>query len=108
MVKQVTAKGRYARALAEVADWCRINRHQPILVQHRRLSSMMRGHFAYYGVGGNGRRLKCFACQVERIWQKWLSRRDRSSKVLWTRLHEILRQHPLPPPKIFHPYATAS
>ena len=53
MVRQVTAKRRYARALAAVSDWCRKNRHRPILDQHRRLSSMMRGHFAYYGVGGN-------------------------------------------------------
>ena len=108
MVKQVTAKSRYARALAAVSEWCRKNRHRAIPDQHRHLSSMMRGHFAYYGVGGNIRRLKVFAHQVVRIWQKWLSRRDRRSVVRWTRLTEILRQHPLPPPKILHPYAPAS
>jgi RNA-directed DNA polymerase len=108
LVKQVTAKGRYARALAAVSDWCRKNRHRSIPDQHRRLSSMMRGHFAYYGVGGNGRRLSWFAYQVVRIWRKWLSRRDRRSVVRWARLTEILRQHPLPPPMIFHPYVTAS
>jgi hypothetical protein len=31
---------------------------------------MMRGHFAYYGVGGNSRRLHWFARQVVRIWRK--------------------------------------
>jgi len=107
-VRQVTAKGRYARALAAVSDWCRKNRHRSIPDQHRRLSSMMRGHFAYYGVGGNMRRLLWFAHQVVRIWQKWLSRRDRRSVVRWTRLNEVLRQHPLPRAKIFHPYVTAS
>ena len=107
-VRQVTAKARYARALAAVTDWCRNNRHRPIPDQHRHLSSMMRGHFAYYGVGGNIRRLLWFAHQVARIWQKWLSRRDRRSVVRWTRLAEILRQHPLPRAKIFHPYVTAS
>ena len=108
MVRQVTAKRRYARALAAVSDWCRENRHRPILDQHRRLSSMMRGHFAYYGVGGNIRRLQWFAHQAVRIWQKWLSRRDRRSAVKWTRLNEILRQHPLPRARIAHPYVTAS
>ena len=108
MVRQVTAKRRYARALAAVSDWCRKNRHRPILDQHRRLSSMMRGHFAYYGVGGNMRRLQWFAHQAVRIWQKWLSRRDRRSAVRWTRLNEILRQHPLPRARIAHPYVTAS
>jgi hypothetical protein len=69
---------------------------------------MMRGHFAYYGVGGNIRRLRWFAHQVVRIWQKWLSRRDRQSVVRWARLNEILKRHPLPPVKIFHGYAAAS
>lgn len=108
MVRQVTAKSRYARALAAVNDWCRKHRHRPIREQHHHLSAMMRGHFAYYGVGGNTRRLQWYAHQVVRIWQKWLSRRDRQSVVRWTRLNEILRRYPLPRAKIFHPYAAAS
>ena len=107
-VKQVTAKTRFARALGAVTEWCRYNRHTSIPDQHRHLSSMMRGHFAYYGVGGNSRRLQCFAYQVVRIWQKWLSRRDRRSAVPWTRLNEILRNRPLPRPKIYHPYVSVS
>ena len=69
---------------------------------------MMRGHYAYYGVGGNVRRLRGFAYQVERVWQKWLSRRDRQSVFRWDRLNEILRRHPLPPVRIAHPYAAVS
>ena len=69
---------------------------------------MMRGHFAYYGVGGNIRRLRGFAHQVGRIWRKWLSRRDRQSVVTWTRFNELLKRHPLPPAKIAHGYAAAS
>ena len=53
MVRQVTAKSRFARAVAAVSDWCRQHRHESIRDQHRHLSSMIRGHFAYYGVGGN-------------------------------------------------------
>ena len=37
---------------------------------------MMRGHYAYYGISGNFRRISWYAYQVVRIWQKWLSRRD--------------------------------
>ena len=102
MVLQVTAKDRFARGLAAVSDWCRKNRHRSIRDQHSHLSSMLRGHFAYYGVGGNGRRVRWFAHQVVRTWQKWLSRRDRQSVVRWTRLNEILKRHPLPPARIVH------
>ncbi len=108
MVRQVTAKGRFARAVAAVSDWCRRHRHEPIRDQHRHLSSMMRGHFAYYGVGGNIRRLRGFAHQVGRIWRKWLSRRDRQSVVTWTRFNELFKRHPLPSAKIVHGYAAAS
>jgi RNA-directed DNA polymerase len=108
MVLQVTAKSRFARALAAISDWCRTHRHGSIRDQHRHLSSMMRGHFAYYGVGGNSRRLRWFANQVMRLWQKWLSRRDRQNVFQWTRFNEMLKRHPLPPPKIFHPYVAVS
>jgi len=54
-------KAALPRAVAAVSDWCRQHRHEPIRDQHRHLSSMMRGHFAYYGVGGNIRRLRGFA-----------------------------------------------
>ncbi len=104
MVRQVTAKSRYARALAAVNEWCRQNRHQPVLEQHARLAAMMRGHFAYYGIAGNSRRLRWYARQVVRIWQKWLSRRGRHGHVLWRRLTELLKRHPLPPPRIVHRY----
>ena len=44
-VTQVTAKGRYARALATVSDWRRRNRHRSLRDQHAHLSQMMmRGH----------------------------------------------------------------
>ena len=108
MVRQVTAKGRFARAVAAVNDWCRQHRHWSIRDQHRHLSSMMRGHFAYYGVGGNSRRLRWFANQVVRVWRKWLSRRDRQGVVPRTRFNELLARHPLPPVRILHGYAAAS
>jgi len=108
VVRQVTAKGRYARALAAVTDWCRENRHRPIAVQHAHLSAMMRGHYAYYGVTGNSRRVRWYAHQVVRIWQRWLSRRDRQSAYTWKRLAAFLKQRPLPPPRIVHRYVSGS
>jgi hypothetical protein len=86
VVWQVTAKKRYARALAAVSDWCRENRHTPIREQHAHLTAMMRGHYAYFGITGNARRLRWYANQVERIWRKWLSRRDRRGRFPWNRL----------------------
>ena len=106
-VWQVTAKSRYARALAAVSEWCRHNRHLPLRDQHAHLSRMMRGHYAYYGISGNSRRIRWYAWQVVRVWRKWLSRRDRQGVFLWSRLNELLKRHPLPPARIVHRYGAA-
>jgi RNA-directed DNA polymerase len=103
-VMQVTAKSRYARALAAVSKWCRRNRHLPMRHQHAHLSLMMRGHYAYYGISGNQRRIKWFAREVVLVWRKWLGRRDRRGVFAWSRLNEILKRHPLPPARIVHRY----
>jgi hypothetical protein len=47
VVRQVTAKKRYARTLAAVTDWCRTHRHLSIPDQHAQLVAKMRGHYAY-------------------------------------------------------------
>jgi hypothetical protein len=108
IVLQRTAKGRYARALRAVHDWCKRNLHWTVTAQHARLRRMMLGHYAYYGIAGNTRRLRWYAHQVECIWRKWLSRRTRGNPITWERFRRLLDAHPLPRPRIVHPYATAS
>src|SRR2546426_332493 len=103
VVRQVTAKDRYARALASVSEWCRDNRGLSVAAQHVHLSKMVRGHFAYYAITGNARRIRWYLHQVERIWKKWLSRRG-GGNFLWTRLRAFLDRHPLPRAKIIHKY----
>lgn len=108
VVRQVTAKGRFARALAAVSEWCQRNRHRSIRDQHAHLSAMLRGHYGYYGITGNGRRLRWYLHQVERVWKKWLSRRGRHGNFRWDRLRELLSRHPLPPARIVRQYAVRS
>src|ERR1700752_4414005 len=69
VVRQTTAKSRLARALIAINDWCRTNRHRPILDQHTVLSAKLRGHYAYYAITGNMRQLRRYALQVTRAWR---------------------------------------
>jgi group II intron reverse transcriptase/maturase len=108
VVYQVTAKARFTRALRAVKDWCRRWRHSSLTVQHARLSRMVLGHYAYYGVTGNHRRLRWYLHQVERIWWKWLSRRSRANAIPGRRFDRILKRYPLPPTRIVHRYAATS
>jgi len=106
VVRQTTAKNRVARALLAVKDWCRANRHRPILDQLARLSAKLVGHCAYYGITGNSRRLQQYRHEVTKTWRKWLARRTRSKRLPWARFNVFLARHPLPPARIVHRYAT--
>ena len=96
VVRQITAKGRFARALKSVHDWCKSHRHLPIKAQHDYLVRVVRGHNAYYGLTGNGKRLEWFRYQVARTWRKWLLRRSRRRCLNWDRMNTILKRYPLP------------
>ncbi len=77
VVRQTTAKSRFARSLAAVKDWCRTNRHRPAREQRAWLSAVLNGHYAYYGITGNYQRLQEYRYRVVKIWRKWLERRTR-------------------------------
>ena len=102
VVRQITAKDRFARALARVTEWCRLNLHLSFREQHAHLSRMIRGHIAYYGITGNSKRLSWFRHQLERIWKKWLMRRGRHCNLPWPRFRAMLARHPLPTAKVVH------
>ena len=97
VVRQITAKGRFARALKSVHDWCKRYRHLPVKAQQDYLARVIRGHCAYFGLTGNSKRLSWFRYQVARIWRMWLSRRSRLRGLNWDRMNELLKRYPLPP-----------
>ena len=104
MVRKTTAKSRFARSLAAVKAWCRTNRHRPAREQRAWLSAVLNGHYAYYGITGNIRRLQEYRYQVVRIWPKWLEGRTRGRSFKWDNFNAFLSRHPLPAAKIIHRY----
>ncbi len=102
IIQRKTAKGRLARAVYRVGQWCRRWRHRPVAEQHAALARQLMGHYAYYGITGNARALWRFQRQVERSWRKWLSRRSNRSGMDWERFRRLLIRYPLPPPRVVH------
>jgi RNA-directed DNA polymerase len=96
VVKRKTAQGRLSRALRTIAQWCRLNRHQPIAEQHRTLVQKLRGHYGYYGITGNSFSLQRFRSAVVRLWRIWLARRRRCGFLSWTVFGRLLDRFPLP------------
>jgi RNA-directed DNA polymerase len=107
VVKKKTAKDRRSRSLRSINQWCRHNRHRPMVEQHRILGWKLRGHYGYYGVIGNSRWLWTFHRQVQRVWYKWLSRRSHRARMSWERMQGLLKRFSLPLPRMIRTYAPA-
>jgi group II intron reverse transcriptase/maturase len=102
VVKRKTAQGRLSRALKTMAQWCRQNRHEPLAEQHKTLVQKLQGHFAYYGITGNGLSLRWFRDGVIRTWKKWLARRRRRGFLSWAIFGRLLQRYKLPPARVVH------
>lgn len=102
VVKRRTAAGRLQRAIRRIADWCRLNRHRPIPEQHQTLWQKLLGHFAYFGITGNGEALRRFRDAVLGFWRKWLSRRTRGMPISWDHFNVLLKRYPLPAAVVIH------
>jgi RNA-directed DNA polymerase len=97
-----TMRKRLRRSLTAVAEWCQKHRHAPVGEQQKTLNAKLRGHYQYYGRPTNSQSLLKFYRGVVRIWRKWLNRRTRGNRMTWESYAELLRRHPLLPPRIRH------
>jgi len=95
-----TRRARLGRAIRAVYAWCRSQRHEEVKTQHAGLRSRLQGHYNYFGVNGNLKSLACLLWQVRRAWHKWLSRCSQRTRWTWERFQDLLRDFPLPHPRI--------
>lgn len=97
-------KTRLRRALMRLQDQMRQARHLSLQDQVNHLNQMLRGHYAYYGIGGNIRTLQRVHRTVERYWRKMLSSRSWHGTVYWKQFQRIKERFPLLRPKLYLPY----
>jgi RNA-directed DNA polymerase len=102
VIARKTAKSRLARAVKKITQWCKTYRHLPVKDQHKMLVRKLKGHFAYYGITGNGRSLAHFRHQMMRAWCTWLRRRSQNAHLSWERFNRLLKRYPLPPVRVVH------
>ena len=95
-----TRSASLRRIIQSAYGWCRRHRHLPVAVQHRALTRRIQGHFNYFGVSGNFRCLLLVVEQARRSWYKWLCRRSQRKRLTWERFADLLRDFPLPKPRI--------
>jgi RNA-directed DNA polymerase len=100
-----TARTRLRRALQAMNEWLKLIRNQTKYQQWWPiLAAKLRGHYNYYGIGGNGRSIKNYYDRVRQMVWKWLNRRSQQRSYNWDEYQRLLRYNPLPKPRICHGY----
>jgi RNA-directed DNA polymerase len=80
--------------------------HAPLTVQHRWYTSVLLGHYGYYGRPQNFPALTAFRQELLRIWLSCLRRRSQKTRRMsWQTFAALLVRFPLPTPRITHPWA---
>jgi RNA-directed DNA polymerase len=91
----------FRRAVKAISEWCRSHRHLPLRKQHAGLAVRLRGHFNYFAVSGNSKKMYELLTRATRIWLFWLRRRSqRRGRLTWERFNRYLLAFPLPKPRI--------
>jgi group II intron reverse transcriptase/maturase len=104
VVGRKTDGKRLARVITAISAWCKANRQQPIRKQWETLKAKITGHYAYYGISLNFRRIAEFYERVKVVWLKWLNRRGHKGYRTWNSFNDYLKDWPLLKPRIIHSY----
>ncbi len=96
-----TRKVRMRAAINAVYHQCRRGWHAPVPEQHRAIVEKIRGHFVYFGVNDNIHCLNPLNMMTKRAWHKWRNRRSQRLKITWERFSQLLKDYPLPTPRVY-------
>jgi len=99
-MKRVTARKKYVAKLRIFKEWLKEARTLKTKELWKIASSKLRGHYNYYGVTDNYRRLVRFDQAVKKLLFKWLNRRGKRNCLNWDEFNKMLKRFPLPKPRI--------
>jgi RNA-directed DNA polymerase len=91
---------RFSRAKAGMKERLRRLRHWPVEEQACAINQILRGHFNYYGLAGNVRKLQAFLDFTRKEWKHSLSKRSQTGRLTWEDLTALVDKHPLVRPRI--------
>jgi RNA-directed DNA polymerase len=103
IVLRQTIGKRMRAKLTEIKCELRRRLHHSTPSVGRWLRSVVQGHFQYYAVPRNHRKLDAFKYQVRRLWLRSLRRRSQRHRITGERMDRLAAKW-LPPVKTLHPY----
>lgn len=104
MVGRKTEKSRFKRSIKKITDKMREIRHWPIKHQICKINEILRGHYNYYGMGGNSKSLFKIYFQTEKYWRRMLCSRSWKGHITWDKFKEIIVAFPILRPRLHIPF----
>ena len=99
-VKLQTSKKKLKVKRQAVKIWLRENMHIPVARLIERLNRKLRGHYNYYGVTHNAKKMDDFFRYVRWQLKRTLRRRSQRDKTTWEHLDKILERFPILKPRV--------
>ena len=100
-----TEKSRFRRSVSNLYTKMVNMMHSSIKVQVDSINLTLRGHYNYYGMGGNYRMLIKIYDRARWYYRKVLCRRSWKGYITWKLFDKIMEQHPILRPYIKIPYS---
>ena len=99
-VKRRTARKKWRAGLERMKEWIRTARHQKVRGLMKTLAAKLRGHWNYYGIIGNGRKMSQFHYATCQVVFYWLNRRSQRRSYTWQAFNRLLSRFQVPAPRI--------
>jgi len=99
-VRRTTNPKKFRSALRGLKDWLKKSRSLRLPELLATLRRKLRGHWNYYGVIGNSKRLWVMAHHVKRLVFKWLNRRSQRRSFTWASFARAWERWDIPRPRI--------
>lgn len=96
-----TSSKKFRQKLKDTKKWLCENRTMPVKEMIKALNLKLVGHYRYYGVSFNGKKIINFLHRVQKFLCKTLNRRSDKKSYNWDGYTEMLKYYPLAKPKIY-------
>jgi len=107
-VGRKTEKSRLKRSIHKLQKKMREAMHWRVEEQIEKINQIIRGHYNYYGIGGNYQSLVKIYDKARWFLKKMLSARSWKGKVTWNLFDQIMKKYPILRPYIRIPYVEFS
>jgi group II intron reverse transcriptase/maturase len=100
IVVHQTSNKKFSVKMAAVKEWLQSNMHEEKSQLVKNLNRKLVGHYRYYGVTGNSRKIRMFWQYTDEQLFRVLNRRSQR-KMSWEKYRQFKKYNPLTTPKIY-------